>query len=85
MNPTYVSMDDIPSDIFNQKKDEFLQEMEWSNKPKDIQEKIVSWKVHKFFQEDVLLEQSSIVDNTKTVKDFIWNMKINNILRINVW
>ncbi len=84
MNPAYISMENIKRSILDDKKNEFLQEMEWSNKPKDIQERIVAGKVHKFFQDDVLLEQSSIVDNTKIVKDFIWEMKIVNIMRVNV-
>ncbi len=84
MNPSYISMDDIPEDVYNAKKEEFMNDESLKSKLEDIRLKIVEWKLHKYFQDDVLLEQQSIVDNTKTVKNMIGDMKIKKFLRINI-
>lgn len=81
MNPAYVSMDDVPATEKEIKKQEFVADPALANKPEDIRAKIVDGKVHKYFQEDVLLEQASIKDQTKSVKDAIGSMKIIRILR----
>ena len=47
----------------------FSAELKESNKPADIIEKIVAGKLAKEWGELVLLEQTSIVDDTKKIKD----------------
>ncbi len=71
MSPSYTSMDDIPSDEYQSLKDGYIEEMKDSWKPADIVDKIVEWKLSKYYQELVLLEQSYIRDDTKKIKDII--------------
>lgn len=84
MNPTYISMNDIPNTEKESKKQEYMADPTLANKPNDIKEKIVEGKLYKYFQEDVLLEQVSIKDQTKLVKDILGNMKITKILRVTI-
>lgn len=82
MNPTYLSIESIPSEIKDSMKAECSKEMEWSNKPADIIEKIIEWKLMKSYNELVLLEQSYIRDDTKKIKNIIpSNMKIVDFKR----
>jgi len=73
MNPEYITMEDIPSDVYDKFKAEFTQEVIDSGKPADIAEKIVQWKLNKHFSSMVLLEQPWIRDESKKVKSLISN------------
>lgn len=82
MNPTYLSMDDIPWSQKEEKEQELLEELKESNKPDDIKRQIVQWRLHKQFKDDVLLEQESIQTPEKTVKQLLWDTKITKMLRV---
>lgn len=71
MNPYYVSMDTVPSDRIATLRSEFETEMAASGKPADIISKIVDGKISKALQDDVLLEQASIKDQSKKVKEVL--------------
>jgi len=84
MNPTYRDFDSIPAHLVEARKQQFLDELANDPKPLDIKEKIVQGKLRKFFQDDVLLDQLSIKDQTKTVADLIWSMKIISYERFSI-
>lgn len=68
MNPLYVSEDDIPADVFKAK----MQELESNFKgPENMKEQILSGQVKKAFADKVLLNQPYILDDSKTVAEFI--------------
>lgn len=71
MNPEYFCIEDVPQNVKDTLKETFLKEMEWSNKPIDILEKIIDWKFMKSYSENVLLEQLFIKDETKKIKEII--------------
>ncbi len=71
MNPYYVSMDTVPADRVATLRSEFEAEMATSGKPADIIDKIVDGKISKALQDDVLLEQASIKDQSKKVKEVL--------------
>lgn len=68
-NPLYISIDDIPEDIVLQEKQVFKTELE--GKPEQVQEKILEGKMQKFYEENVLLEQAFVKDDTKKIKDLL--------------
>jgi len=85
MNPAFVSMDDVPAETKKKLNDEYTLELADSNKPDDIKLRIVEGKIFKFLQDDVLLEQPSIRDGSKKIKDVIGNkLKISSLMRITV-
>ncbi len=71
MNPEYIKVEDIPADIIDSHKGLIAKDLEGSNKPADIIEKIVEWRMRKIYEELVLLEQFWIRDDSKKVKDLI--------------
>ena len=68
MAPLYVSVDDIPEDVVNAKKKEFEANFKGPEKMKD---QIIGGQVKKAFSDKVLMDQPYILDDTKTVAEFI--------------
>ena len=68
MNPLYVSEKDIPEDVKAAK----IKELEEGFKgPENMKEKILEGQMKKAFSDKVLLNQPYILDDTKTVEQFI--------------
>ena len=71
MSPVYVSEEDIPAEELERVRTEALESDTLKGKPADIVEKIVSGQVKKHFADKVLLNQQYIMDDSKTVADFL--------------
>lgn len=71
MNPTYLSVADIPEAVREEVIARHREEVATSGKPADIVEKIVEGKLAKEWSDYVLLEQISILDETKKVKELL--------------
>ena len=68
MSPLYVSEDDIPEDVRKAK----IKELEESFKgPENMKDKILEGQMKKAFADKVLMNQPYILDDTKTVEQFI--------------
>lgn len=85
MNPLFVSLDDVPSDRIAQLTAEFSADESLANKPENIREQIVSGKVQKAVQDDILLEQVSIKDQSKKIKELLpAGFIVKSFLRVGV-
>lgn len=71
MAPVYVSEADIPAEELERVRKEALESDALKGKPADIAEKIVDGQVKKHFADKVLLSQAYIMDDSKTVADFL--------------
>lgn len=71
MAPKYSTLEDIPADIYDAKKQELLASDDLAKKPEDIREKIVEGQLSKYFAEQVLSEQAFVLDDSKTVGERI--------------
>ncbi len=71
MSPKYATIEDIPSDVYEAKKQEFLASDSLQNKPENIREQIVEGQLKKYFAERVLSEQAFVLDDSKTVGELI--------------
>lgn len=70
--PAYLSSDDIPEDELTKEKDMLRSQMADSNKPPEILEKIVSGRLHKYFEEFCLLEQAHMIEEANPkIKSFL--------------
>ena len=68
MNPLYVSESDIPTEV----KDKKMKELEENFKgPEKMKEKILEGQAKKAFADKVLMNQPYILDDSKTVAEFI--------------
>lgn len=90
MNPTYATMEDIPADVLEAKKQELLSSDSLKSKPEAMREQIVAGQLKKHFAEQVLAEQAFVLDDSKTVGELTKeqvalrgeNVRINQFKRI---
>ena len=71
MSPVYASEADIPADEVARVRAEAEELVAKEGKPAEIAEKIVEGQVKKYFAEKVLLSQSYIMDDSKTVEAYL--------------
>ena len=71
MVPKYATVEDIPSDVYEAKKQEFLASDSLQDKPENMREQIVEGQLKKYFAEQVLSEQAFVLDDSKTVGELI--------------
>ena len=71
MNPMYSTMEDVPADVMEAKRKELLDSDALKSKPAEMAEKIVEGQVKKHFAEQVLSEQTFILDDSMTVGERI--------------
>jgi elongation factor Ts len=71
MSPVYANEADIPAEDKERVKQEALESDALKGKPADIAEKIVEGQVKKHFGEKVLTSQQYILDDSKTVEQYI--------------
>jgi elongation factor Ts len=71
-SPQYVTRDAVPADLLDKERAIYRAQMESSGKPANIIDKIVEGKLGAFYQQVVLLEQESVIRETKPkVKDVL--------------
>ena len=68
MRPQYLTRDEVPSDLVENERRIAEATAKEEGKPERALPMIVEGRVNSFFKDFVLLEQASVVDNKKTVK-----------------
>ncbi len=68
-DPKFLSLDEVPEDAKTAAKAVFEKEVE--GKPEEMKAKIMEGKLASYFRDQVLLDQSFIKDESKTVRDLI--------------
>lgn len=71
MAPVYPTMEDVPADVMAAKKQELLDSDSLKSKPAEMAKKIVEGQLKKHFAEQVLSEQTFILDDSMTVGERI--------------
>ena len=71
MNPKYASTEDIPAEEMERVKTELMASEALASKPEEMREKIVTGQLNKHFAEQVLMSQTYILDDSKTVEQHI--------------
>ncbi|MDE7440041.1 MAG: translation elongation factor Ts [Clostridia bacterium] len=73
--PGYVNKADVPAEVLAKEKEIMLSQMQNdpknANKPQNILEKIVDGKLGKFYQDNCLLEQAFVKDDSQTVAQVV--------------
>ena len=76
-NPGYVNESEVPASVLEKEKEIMLVQMQNdpknANKPKEILEKIVAGKMGKFYQDNCLLNQPFVKDDSQKVSQVIGN------------
>jgi elongation factor Ts len=70
-NPSYKSRDEVPEEALEEERQVLRAQAKKEGKPEAVVERIVEGRINKFFQENTLLEQPFIKDESKTVEALI--------------
>lgn len=84
MNPSYLSVADVPVAVREELMTRYQAEVLASWKPAEIVAKIVEGKLAKEWNECVLLEQTSILDESKKVKELLGDTVIHSFVRYSI-
>ena len=86
MRPKYLTRDEVPAETVESERRIAEQTAREENKPEAALPKIVEGRVNAFFKDFVLLEQSSVADNKKTVKQVLADagIEVTRFLRFEV-
>ena len=68
--PVWVSVEDIPEDILNAEREILASQTRNEGKPDKIVDKIVEGRLRKFYEDNVLMEQKFVKDDT-LIKDMV--------------
>ena len=71
--PLYIRKEDVPQSVLEKEKEILRAQAlnEPKPKPMPIIEKMVEGRIQKFYQDNCLLEQIYVKDNTRTIKDLL--------------
>lgn len=83
-NPMGISRADIAADVVEREKAIAKAQAMEQGKPEQIAEKMVVGKVNKFYQENCLLEQPFVKDETRTVKQVLGSATVKAFARFEV-
>jgi elongation factor Ts len=70
-DPKWVRREDVPAEAIDKEKAIYRAQMENSNKPANVLDKIVEGKLGSFYAQFVLLDQPSIRDGSMTVAQIV--------------
>ncbi|WP_410813050.1 translation elongation factor Ts [Micromonospora sp. 067-2] len=71
MRPKYVTRDEVPAEVVESERRIAEQTAREENKPEAALSKIVDGRVNAFFKDYVLIDQASVADNKKSVKQVL--------------
>jgi elongation factor Ts len=71
LRPRWISRDEVPQDVTDGERKIYEEQARSTGKPENVLEKIVAGKLEAFYRESVLLDQTYIRDDKRTVGDLI--------------
>jgi elongation factor Ts len=71
MRPVYVTRDEVPEDVVANERRIAEATAREEGKPEQALARIVEGRLNGFFKDNVLLEQSSVQDSKKTVRQLL--------------
>jgi elongation factor Ts len=69
--PTYVRIEDVPEGVIEVEKEKFREEAKREGKPEQIIERIVEGRMKKFYEENCLLLQDYVRDDSRKVEELL--------------
>ena len=72
-SPASLSVDDLDPESVQRERDVLIEQAKASGKPQEIAEKMVQGRMKKYYQEVVLLEQTSVIDGETRIADVVAN------------
>ena len=72
-SPASLSVEDLDAEAVQRERDVLIEQAKASGKPQEIAEKMVEGRMKKYYQEVVLLEQTSVIDGETKIADVVAN------------
>jgi elongation factor Ts len=72
-NPLAATKEDMDPEVVEREKNIFIESARESGKPDNIIEKMVEGRIRKFYEENVLLSQTFVIDGENTVEQALKN------------
>ncbi|NKB52030.1 MAG: elongation factor Ts [Rhizobiaceae bacterium] len=72
-NPLAATRDDMDADVVEREKKIFVESARDSGKPENIIEKMVEGRIRKFYEENVLMSQTFVIDGENSVEQALKN------------
>jgi len=82
MNPQYIRPSEVPSDTVTKEKEIWKDQMKDDKKPAEIQEKIMQGKEKKFREENALLTQPFVKEQSQTVEKMLGGDTVLEYVRL---
>lgn len=73
-NPRWISREDVPADALDRERAVLVEQAKAEGKPENIAEKMVEGRIRKFYEENCLLDQKYIRDDSKTINDLMLDL-----------
>lgn len=74
MNPLWVSKEDVPAEVIEKERDIVRNQALNEGKPEKIVDRIIDGRIGKFYDENCLLEQAYMKDDSKKISDLVKEM-----------
>lgn len=84
MNPLYVLPTDVTQDAVTKEREIWKEQLSKDNKPAEIQEKIMLGKEKKFREENALMTQPFVKDQSQTVEKMLGSTKVAKYVRVSL-
>ena len=72
-SPASLSVENLDPEAVQRERDVLIEQAKASGKPQEIAEKMVQGRMKKYYQEVVLLEQTSVIDGETRIADVVAN------------
>ncbi|MBI3331410.1 translation elongation factor Ts [Candidatus Peregrinibacteria bacterium] len=82
MNPLYTTPEEVPGSAVEKEKEIWKEQLAKEGKPQQILEKIMLGKEKKFREENALVKQPFVKDNSKTVEQYLGGSKVTAYMRV---
>jgi elongation factor Ts len=69
--PQWTNADEVPADVIAKEKEIAIAQMQASNKPAAVLEKIAEGKIKKFYEDNCLVHQVFVKDPSKTIEQLL--------------
>ncbi len=70
-NPKYLDRTEVPADVISKEKEIYSEQLKAQNKPQNIIEGILNGKMEKFYEDNCLVDQLSIKDDSKKIAQLL--------------
>ena len=84
MNPLYVLPTDVTQEAVKKEREIWVEQLSKEKKPPEIQEKIMLGKEKKFREENALMTQPFVKDQSQTVEKMLGNTKVTEYVRVSL-